>query len=151
MPLPSNGVIYVDNSLSGSCSGGFVRTQNYSGTGRGAPTSCENAWVSGPYSSDLTIAADNDVIVEDDITRGGDGVLLGLIANNFVRVYHPVAFGSGTGGCENTGDTGGRAINAAILAQALFHPRQLVLRRSDGRPDRGRGDLAEVPRPGGHG
>jgi hypothetical protein len=84
MRLPSNGVIYVDNSLSGSCSGGFVRTQNYSGTGRGAPTSCENAWVSGTYSSDLTIAADNDVIVEDDITRGGDGVLLGLIANNFV-------------------------------------------------------------------
>jgi hypothetical protein len=116
MPLPSNGVIYVDNSLSGSCSGGFVRTQNYSGTGRGAPTSCGNAWVSGTYSSDLTIAADNDVIVEDDITRGGDGVLLGLIANNFVRVYHPVAFGAGTGGCENTGDTGGRTIDAAILA-----------------------------------
>jgi hypothetical protein len=116
MPLPSNGVIYVDNSLSGSCSGGFVRTQNYSGTGRGAPTSCGNAWVSGTYSSDLTIAADNDVIVEDDITRGGDGVLLGLIANNFVRVYHPVAFGSGTGGCENTGDTGGRTVEAAILA-----------------------------------
>ena len=116
MPLPSNGVIYVDNSLSGSCSGGFVRTQTYSGTGRGAPTSCGNAWIRGTYSSDLTIAADNDVILEDDVTRGSDGVLLGLIANNFVRVYHPVAFGNGPGGCNNTGDTGGRTIDAAILA-----------------------------------
>ena len=116
MPLPSNGVIYVDNSLSGSCSGGFVRTQTHSGTGRGAPTSCGNAWIRGTYSSDLTIAADNDVILEDDVTRGSDGVLLGLIANNFVRVYHPVAFGNGPGGCNNTGDTGGRTIDAAILA-----------------------------------
>ena len=86
MPLPSNGVIYVDNSLSGSCSAGFVRTQTYSGTGRGASTSCGNAWISGTYSSDLTIGADNDVIVEGDVARADDGVLLGLIANNFVRV-----------------------------------------------------------------
>jgi hypothetical protein len=116
MPLPSNGVIYVDNSLSGSCSGGFIRTQDYSGTGRGAPTSCGNAWIRGTYSRDLTIAADNDVIVEDNVTRGSDGVLLGLIANNFVRVYHLVAFGNGPGGCNNTGGTGGRTIHAAILA-----------------------------------
>jgi hypothetical protein len=118
MPLPSNGVIYVDNSLSGSCSAGFVRTQTYSGTGRGASTSCGNAWISGTYSSDLTIGADNDVIVEGDVARADDGVLLGLIANNFVRVYHPVTFGSGPGNpaCTNTGDTGGRRIDAAILA-----------------------------------
>jgi hypothetical protein len=117
MPLPGNGVIYVDNSGAGSCSGGYIRTQDYSGTGRGAPSSCGNAWVRGAYSSDLTIAADNDVIVEDDLTRSSEGVLLGLIANNFVRVYHPVTFGSGTGNpaCTNTGDTG-RVIEAAILA-----------------------------------
>lgn len=118
LPLPSNGVIYVDNSLSGSCSAGFVRTQTYSGTGRGASTSCGNVWISGTYSRDLTIGADNDVIVEGDVARADDGVLLGLIANNFVRVYHPVTFGSGPGNpaCTNTGDTGGRRIDAAILA-----------------------------------
>jgi hypothetical protein len=116
MSLPSNGVIYVNNSTAGSCSGGFVRTQDYSGTGAGAPAACGNAWVRGSYSSDLTIGADNDVIVTDDVTRGQDGVLLGLIANNFVRVYHPVAFGGGPGGCTNTGDTGGRTIDAAMLA-----------------------------------
>ena len=40
------------------------------------------------------------------MTRTDDGVLLGLIANNFVRVYHPVDHdatgGSAPGGCANT-------------------------------------------------
>ena len=29
MPLPANGVVYVDNSTVGSCSGGYVRSQTY--------------------------------------------------------------------------------------------------------------------------
>ena len=117
MALPSNGVIYVDNSLSGSCSGGYVREQRYSGLGAGSPSSCGNAWVSGTYNSDLTIGADNDVIVENNLVRGNDGVLLGLIANNFVRVYHPVNHDlDEVNGCANTGSTAGRRIDAAILA-----------------------------------
>ena len=116
MPLPANGVVYVDNSGVGSCSGGYVKSQSYTGTGRGASTACGNAWISGNYSGDLTIAADNDVIIEDDVVRttGNDGVLLGLIANNFVRVYHPVSGHTGTA-CTNTGDIG-RVVDAAILA-----------------------------------
>ena len=116
MPLPANGVVYVDNSTLGSCSGGYVKAQSYTGTGRGSSTSCGNAWVSGNYAGDLTIAADNDVIIEDDIVRttGNDGVLLGLIANNFVRVYHPVSGHTGSA-CTNTGDVG-RVVDAAILA-----------------------------------
>ena len=116
MPLPANGVVYVDNSGLGSCSGGYVKSQSYTGTGRGASTACGNAWISGNYSGDLTIAADNDVIIEDDVVRttGNDGVLLGLIANNFVRVYHPVSGHTGTA-CTNTGDIG-RVVDAAILA-----------------------------------
>ncbi len=121
MPLPSNGVIYVDNSNTGSCAaGGYVREQRYTGTGRGSPTSCGNAWISGTYSNDLTIAADNDVIIEGNTTRTDDGVLLGLIANNFVRVYHPVDHdatgGSAPGGCANTGSASGRVVHAAILS-----------------------------------
>ena len=115
IPLPANGVVYVDNSTVGACSGGYVRSQTYAGTGRGASTACGNAWVRGNYAADLTIAADNDVIIEDDLLRttGNDGVLLGLIANNFVRVYHPATFpGSG---CVNTGEVG-RIVDAAILA-----------------------------------
>jgi hypothetical protein len=43
-------------------------------------------------------------------------VLAGLIANNFVRVFHPVSFGSGTGGCIENGGPGALQIDAAILA-----------------------------------
>lgn len=92
---------YAD--LSDGRSGGYVREQRYNGLGAGSPSSCGNAWVSGTYNSDLTIGADNDVIVENDLIRGNDGVLLGLIANNFVRVYHPVDHDlNEVNGCANT-------------------------------------------------
>jgi hypothetical protein len=42
--------------------------------------------------------------------------LAGLIANNFVRVFHPVTFGSGTGGCIENNGPGTIQIDAAILA-----------------------------------
>ena len=43
----------------------------------------------GTYTGQLTIAAENDIIVDGNLTRTGNG-LLGLVANNFVRVKHPV-------------------------------------------------------------
>ena len=43
------------------------------------------------YSGQLTIAAENDVIIDGDIRRASSSAdLLGLIANNFIRVKHPV-------------------------------------------------------------
>ena len=61
-----------------------------------ATSACGNVYVSGTYSGQLTIAAENDIIVDNDLCRGscssspsGNG-LLGLIANNFIRVFHPV-------------------------------------------------------------
>ncbi|HEY7266952.1 MAG TPA: hypothetical protein VH501_04600, partial [Solirubrobacterales bacterium] len=49
----------------------------------------------GSYSGQLTIAAENDVIVDNNIRRTSSSAdLLGLIANNFIRVEHPV--------CEST-------------------------------------------------
>ncbi len=44
----------------------------------------------GNYSGRLTIAAENDIIVDGNLVRSGNG-MLGLIANNFVRVFHPIA------------------------------------------------------------
>jgi hypothetical protein len=113
VPLPPNGVMYVRNT---SCAGGYLRQQTYTST----PSGCGNAEVHGVYGSDLTIAAENDVLIDDDLTRGSDGLLLGLIANNFVRVKHQVVFGTGTGfpgGCANA--AGAAVVNnvdAAILA-----------------------------------
>jgi hypothetical protein len=106
LPLPPNGVVYVEND--GTCSVGYAYAQTY-----GSPSGCGDAWVRGEYSDDLTIAADNDAIVTGDLTRGDDSLLLGLIANNFVRVYHPVDHGD----CDNEeGALSNPVIEAAILA-----------------------------------
>ncbi|HWB70369.1 MAG TPA: hypothetical protein VG518_10375, partial [Solirubrobacterales bacterium] len=37
----------------------------------------------------LTIGADNDIIIDGNLSRSGSEAMLGLIANNFIRVYHP--------------------------------------------------------------
>ena len=93
--IPSSGVIYVANSTSSACSSAYSpfakNTTTYLTT-----SSCGNAYVSGTYSGQLTIAAENDIVVDNDLCRGscsgspsGQG-LLGLIANNFIRVFHPI-------------------------------------------------------------
>jgi len=107
--LPPNGVIYVQND--GTCSVGYSRAQTYN-----SPLACGDAWVRGDYSQDLTIAADNDEIVNGNLTRNDDTKLLGLIANNFVRVYHPVTNPSSSN-CQNAaGSLQNPVIHAAILA-----------------------------------
>ncbi|MDX6649452.1 MAG: hypothetical protein QOJ97_1403 [Solirubrobacteraceae bacterium] len=106
--IPANGIVYVQ---SGSCgSSGYNIAQSYT-----TPTGCGDAWVRGSTSRSVTIAADNDVIVNGDITRSGD-VLVGLIANNFVRIYHPVTGNDGQS-CTNGGQTMQNVtVEAAILA-----------------------------------
>ena len=95
VPIPASGVIYVANSTSSACSTAYSpfarNTTMYPST-----SACGNVYVSGTYSTPLTIAAENDVIINNDLCRGscsaspsGNG-LLGLIANNFIRVYHPI-------------------------------------------------------------
>jgi type II secretory pathway pseudopilin PulG len=109
--FPANGVLYVAN---GPCSSAYSPfTASYPST-----SGCGNVIVHGDYSAKLTIAAENDIIVDGNIVRGGNG-LLGLISNNFVRVKHPyptqtcrTECGSGTG---SSGLTNLR-IDAAILA-----------------------------------
>jgi hypothetical protein len=98
VPIPTDGVVYVKN---GSC------TSSYSPfTATYPPSSgCGNALVKtapgGSYTGQLTIAAENDVIIEGDIHRAsGSGGLLGLLANNFVRVMHPIC-ASGDPSCAN--------------------------------------------------
>jgi len=104
MALPSNGVIFVDD---GTCGVGYRPLDPY---GAGAPEGCGDVWVRGTYSRDLTIAARRDIVINENITKSGDYVL-GLIANQFVRVYHPV-----DSGCDNNGGPFSIQIDAAILA-----------------------------------
>lgn len=118
---PSNGVIYVDQSGS-SCTRAYNlynAYETYTGSNQ-----CANVVVKGNYSKDLTIASARDIIVNGDITRNtGTPSMLGLVANQFVRVYHPVKdmdtedenCNEGNGPYGNAVGTN-RRIDAAILS-----------------------------------
>ncbi|HEY1778800.1 MAG TPA: hypothetical protein VGG41_21765 [Solirubrobacteraceae bacterium] len=109
---PSNGVVYVSTGSSGC--GQTYDPFNPSYT---ADTNCGNAYVSGTYNTSLTIATDNDIIINGNIcttttvactgTPTGNA-LLGLIANDFVRIYHPMdnASSDTSGGCTTTTGSG---------------------------------------------
>ena len=114
---PSNGVIYVLDGT-GACAAYTPFGTDYSTSDNAG---CGDATVSGSYNDSLTIGADNDVIINGNITTTlTSNNVLGLIANGFVRVAHPV-----TGSCDNnsTNTTSGiystltnPTIDAAILA-----------------------------------
>jgi hypothetical protein len=121
--IPSSGVVYVQN---GSCSASYSPFTATYPTNSG----CGNVRVSGAYSGQLTIAAENDIIIWDDVTKSGSG-LLGLVANNFIRVRHPfcaagdpgcstttaqTARGQCNGGVNGTGSQSNLRIDAALLA-----------------------------------
>ena len=117
-PFPSNGVIYVESSSCSTIYSPFTATYT-------APSGCGNAYIRGNYSGQLTLATENDIIVDGNLIHSGEGVL-GLVANNFVRVYHPYSSDTtstqtGRGSCGSNGSNGPGSISnlridAAILA-----------------------------------
>ncbi|MFN8216185.1 MAG: hypothetical protein U0R71_06265 [Solirubrobacterales bacterium] len=113
--LPANGIIYVENI---SCTGAYSPFL----TQYEATSECGNVYVQGTYSKPLTIAAGNDIVVTGNITQTSEEAVLGLIANNFIRVYHPVErrFNSTRNQYECNGNAAGilknLEIDAAILA-----------------------------------
>ena len=131
--LPTNGVIYVSTATAG-CSVNYTPfNPSYSND-----ANCGNVYVSGTYNSSLTIATDNDIIIDGNLCNSGaacttslpaptGNAVLGLIANDFVRIYHPVSGsrGSSAGSCSagyggnvtnGTGSLYNPIIYAAILA-----------------------------------
>jgi hypothetical protein len=113
---PANGVIYVKTAGSGATNCQYDIQQTYSnGTG------CADVYVHGTYSQGLTIGSDNDIIVNGDTKRQGSG-MLGLIANQFVRLWHPATARPGCTGNGNNTTTGPGApltnpeIDAALLS-----------------------------------
>ena len=107
MALPPNGVIYVQN---GVCGTAYSLNQDYTD-----PAGCADLYLKGNYSQSLTIASENDIIVNGNIVRNG-GATLGMIPNNLVRVYHPVTNRSGNN-CTNSGTSPTNiSIDGAILS-----------------------------------
>jgi hypothetical protein len=117
LAYPTNGVIYVKNDPGGSC-------PSYQPLNPDAGTNyCGNVRLTGSYGADLTIATENDIIIDGNVTRSGDA-LLGLIANQFVRVanpstpadHDPPSGSNSSDWCDNTAATADRTIEAAILS-----------------------------------
>jgi hypothetical protein len=111
LPYPPNGVVYVEN---GECGQGYRPLDPYN-----APQGCADVYVKGDYAQDLTIGSEKDIIVRDNIRKVGDR-MLGLIANNFIRVYKPATnlnlSGSGVSCSNASGVLTNVTIDAAILS-----------------------------------
>ena len=94
--LPPNGVIYVSGEK-GTCEP-YSPFGPHPGYAEGS--ACGNVYVHGEYDKALTIATQNDVIINGNVypesvakSLGSEptgNTMLGLIANNFVRVFHPL-------------------------------------------------------------
>jgi Tfp pilus assembly protein PilX len=101
--LPPNGVIYVSSEEHGSCPpySPFGPVPGYA-----EGSVCGDVYVHGEYDKALTIASQNDVIINGNVypqsvagklgSEATGNTMLGLIANNFVRVYHPLEGTRGT-------------------------------------------------------
>lgn len=111
--LPASGVIYVSNSPTNACSNAY----NPKSVTYPDDAGCGNAYVHGSVGAPVTIASENDIVVDGSLTvaKDGSGNLtggpVGLIANNFVRIYHPCS-----GGNNGPGALSSPEIDAAILA-----------------------------------
>ncbi len=112
LPIPAGGVVYVAST---ACSYEYQpinESESYS-----SDSGCGDAYVKGEYTKSLTVAAQNDIIITGNITTphsgsvATDNALFGLVANNFVRIYHRVS------SCNNTSaDLPNIEIWAAILS-----------------------------------
>ena len=110
-------IIYVTNT---SCSATYSPySVTYPTTG-----GCGNVYVKGTYSTPLTIAAANDIIINGDIsTNLSGGAVLGMVANNFIRIMHGMnnrtsaSYGNCGSATNNPSQTMQNVrIDAAILA-----------------------------------
>jgi hypothetical protein len=109
--LPSNGVVYVQTVPSVTSDPNYTNGCPYNVSGRNHPLglpisndvntyNCRygDVFIEGTLDGQLTVAAENNIVVTWHLVyKGGVGGddLLGLVANNYVEVYHPVQCTSG--------------------------------------------------------
>lgn len=121
---PSNGVIFVSSST-GSCSYNPTSVTYTTGaTASGLPkwaypgaAGCGTVSVDGTYNNSVTIASDNDIVIDGNLQYTANTNLLGLVAQNYVRVYHPCTGGTNqTNSVTQPNSMNNPTIDAAILS-----------------------------------
>jgi hypothetical protein len=115
IPMPTDGVVYVGNDPNASCGGHNVITPNLPPTGSISANGCGDLRVNGTYGKNLTLTAQNDILIDEDIKRSGD-TMLGLIATQWVRVHHPTTSTGYDCGANHASGPFSIQIDAAILA-----------------------------------
>jgi len=128
-PIPNNGVIYVDNAplTSTSCASSGRNRLGYPIANDQTDYACEtgDVFLQGELNGRLTIAAKNRIIITNHTRyRTGTDSLLGLIAEQFVEIYHPVTSGGNdlarsNGSSGTPVDGGGFFRNARVDAAIL--------------------------------
>jgi len=118
---PANGLIYVASNEAGCGYTEFEQNSTDTAATYEKEENCGSVYVKGTFSKSLTIAAENDVVVNGSITPYGvtppaapsssSTATVGLIATRFVRLYHPC-----NGGENGAGSLSNPWIYAAILS-----------------------------------
>jgi Tfp pilus assembly protein PilX len=131
IPWPSNGLIYVKASTKKACSYEYKYWNSDNAEEEKEEKSCGNVYVHGTYTKSLTVAGENDLVIDGNISPTGlslgsepsGNAVMGLIASHYVRIYHPLTGVRSSGSClvsENLkpGSLENPWIYAAILATA---------------------------------
>lgn len=120
--LASTPIIYVSNATGCNPPAYNPFGATYPATGGGNYYGCAgDVYVSGNYNSSMTIAAANDIVINGNLLANGSigapsgSPILGLVANEFVRLMHGVSADRG-----NTYLNCGS--NTDILSQTLKNP-----------------------------
>lgn len=100
---PANGLLYVKASTTHACNFKYIWNSSDTSSEEAERIYCGDVYVKGNYEQPLTIASAADVIVNGNLyptglklansgeaaTKPSGTDVLGLIANEYVRVYHP--------------------------------------------------------------
>jgi type II secretory pathway pseudopilin PulG len=127
--FPANGVIYVSGAKTGGSCESYSPFGPFPGYTEGG--ACGNVYVHGEYSKALTIAAQNDVVINENVYPSSvagklgneptGNAMLGLIANNFVRVYHPLT-GIRENGYRKCGSSKNDTVSTATIPKDNEEP-----------------------------
>lgn len=122
MSLPANGVIYVRAAgASETCLSSAPHPYNLSADVTEYNRCAGDVFVEGTLNGRVTIAAENNIVISDHIRyAGGRGAgsddMLGLVANNFVEIMHPV----NNGGQNLNYLPGGRRFDGPLVDAAIL-------------------------------